>query len=64
MVTKGDYNEAMVQAAHSVLLEVMRVLGEYREDIAVVGGWVPELVIPDSSHQYDIARNFTHHVEQ
>lgn len=52
MVSKSDYSEVMVQAAHSVLLEVMRVLGEYRDDIAVVGGWVPELVIPNSEEQH------------
>jgi hypothetical protein len=52
MVSKGDYNEPMVRAAHAVLLEVARVLGEYRDDIAVVGGWVPELVMPDSKERH------------
>lgn len=29
-----------------MLLELHRVLGEYRDRIAVVGGWVPELLLP------------------
>lgn len=52
MVSKGDYNAAMVRAAYSVLLELVRVLGEYRDDIAVVGGWVPDLVMPDVSNKH------------
>jgi hypothetical protein len=31
MVTRLEYNEQMVQAAHAVLLELVHVLGEYRE---------------------------------
>ncbi len=44
MVSKSDYNDKLVEAARSVLLEIMTVLGEYREGIAVIGGWVPELL--------------------
>ncbi len=47
MVTRHDYNKEMVKAAHSVLLELAHVLGEYREGIAIVGGWVPGLLIPE-----------------
>jgi hypothetical protein len=41
MVTQRDYNETAVNAAHSVLLEILHVLGEYRDEIVLVGGWVP-----------------------
>jgi hypothetical protein len=44
MVSKSDYSDKLVEAARSVLLEIMTVLGEYREGIAVIGGWVPELL--------------------
>ena len=44
MVTRGDYDAAAVRAAHSVLIELFHLLGEYREHIALVGGWVPELL--------------------
>jgi hypothetical protein len=46
-LTFRDYSENQVEAAKSVLLELVRLLGEYRDDIVVVGGWVPELLLPD-----------------
>ena len=39
-----DYSEAAVKAARSVLLELVRLLGEYRDHIVLVGGWVPEFI--------------------
>lgn len=52
MVTRIDYNEQMVQAAHAVLLELVHVLGEYREGIALVGGWVPGLLLPEDANEH------------
>lgn len=46
MVTKSDYTSDGIQAARSVMLELHRMLGEYADHIVVVGGWVPELLIP------------------
>ena len=46
MVTRRDFTQEAVEAARSVLLEVNRLLGEYQEDIMVVGGWVPFLLLP------------------
>jgi hypothetical protein len=45
MVTQRDYSEELVRAARSVLLELMHLLGEYWENIVVVGGWVPDLLL-------------------
>ncbi len=42
----------MVQAAHSVLIELATLMGEYRDGIAVIGGWVPELLLPEASEQH------------
>ena len=44
MVTKKDYTAEAVEAAHSVLIELIHLLGEYRDHIVVVGGWVPDLL--------------------
>lgn len=55
-----DYTERAVRAAHSVLLELGHILGQYRDDIVVIGGWVPELLIPHShtgSMDVDLALN-------
>lgn len=45
-VTFRDYSADQVEAARSVLLELVHLLGEYRDDIVVVGGWVPQLILP------------------
>ena len=46
MVTKRDYNAEQVAAARSVLLELMLALGEYRDELVLVGGWAPTFLIP------------------
>lgn len=45
MVTKIDYESRAVHAARSVLLELIHLLGAYHEDIVLIGGWVPELLL-------------------
>jgi len=52
MVKRRDYSEDIVEAARSVQLEVLRILAEYQENIVVVGGWVPELLIPDAEEKH------------
>ena len=39
-----------IQASKAVLIEVMNVLGLYREHLTLVGGWVPELSFPNRGH--------------
>ena len=51
-VTHRDYSADLVEAARSVLLELIRLLGEYRDDIVVVGGWVPQLILPQTPKQH------------
>lgn len=46
MVTRRDYTAEAVKAAKSVLIELTHLLGEYRDNIVLIGGWVPELLIP------------------
>ncbi|HLP18108.1 MAG TPA: nucleotidyl transferase AbiEii/AbiGii toxin family protein [Bacteroidota bacterium] len=41
MVTKSEYEFRGVSAAKSVLVELIQILGEYRESIVLIGGWVP-----------------------
>jgi len=40
VVTRTDYNQIAVKAAYSVLLEIIRILGEYKDNIVLIGGWV------------------------
>ena len=47
MVTRKDYLDEAVQAARSVMIELAHLLGEYRESLVLIGGWVPELLLPN-----------------
>jgi len=66
MVKQSDYKEAEVQACFSVLLEIMTILGEFRENIVIVGGNVPALLIPLAREKHagtmdiDLALDFKH----
>lgn len=48
MVTALDYSADAIAACASVLLELMRVLGEVSEHVVVVGGWVPRFLFPEA----------------
>ncbi len=37
-------------ASRAVLIEVMNVLGVFRDEIVLVGGWVPDLLYPGRGH--------------
>lgn len=52
MVTRRDYNAEQVEAARSVLLELMLLLGEYRKNLVLVGGWVPEFLITNPRERH------------
>lgn len=58
----SDYPPDAVEAAKSVLVELVHILGEYRSDMVVVGGWVPPLLMPEGrdhvgSTDVDVALN-------
>lgn len=65
MVKQSDYKEEEVQKCLSVLIEPMTVLGEFRNNIVIVGGSVPPLLLPEAEDKYigtldvDIALDFT-----
>jgi len=52
VVTKTDYNQIAVSAAYSVLIEVVRILGEYRDNIVLIGGWVPQFLFQNESEMH------------
>jgi len=51
MVTKYDYNMEEVEVCYSALIELMTILGEYRDNSVLMGGWVPYFLCPE--HQKD-----------
>jgi hypothetical protein len=68
VIKRTDYTAEAVEAARSVLLELTRLLGEYRESMVIVGGWVPQLLIDQTARRHigsldvDVALN--HHTLQ
>ena len=49
MVTRSDYTPDFVVAARSVLVDLTHLFVEYRDDIVVMGGWVPTLLLGPSA---------------
>lgn len=48
--TYVDYSEGQKRAAHRVLIELANLFCEYKDDIRIVGGWVPDLMFPNEGH--------------
>lgn len=64
MVTRGDFAPDVVEACKAVLIELVHVVGEFRDNMVVVGGWVPCLLFPKAPEPHvgtldiDLALNF------
>jgi len=43
---QGDYAPREVEAARRVMTELWQVLAQYRDAMVLIGGWVPELLLP------------------
>jgi stress response protein SCP2 len=52
MVTRFDYQKDAVDACFSVMLEVMTILGEFRDHIVLIGGWVPYFLLQDKQREH------------
>jgi predicted nucleotidyltransferase len=51
--TRHDYGERETEAARRVLVDLGQVLGSFfRDAVVVVGGWVPDLLIPDAAEMH------------
>jgi hypothetical protein len=49
---EGDYTERQVNAARRVLVDVGQVLASFGDAIVVVGGWVPDLLLPAAAQEH------------
>jgi len=64
MVTRYDYGKSEVEACLSVLVELMTILGEFRDHIVLTGGWIPYFLVEERRHEHvgsldiDIALDF------
>lgn len=66
MVSIGQYGDREVEACKRVLVELIHILGEFKDEIVLIGGWAPTFLIPQpmephvGSLDIDIAFNFLH----
>lgn len=49
---REDYTDRQVEAARRVLVDVGQVLASFREVIVLIGGWVPDLLLPDGEPKH------------
>lgn len=47
-VTTSSFEPHAVAAARSVIVELWQILGAFQDAVVLVGGWVPELLLPDA----------------
>jgi hypothetical protein len=45
LVTKLNYDKKEVNICLSVIVEIMTILGSYRDNIVLIGGWVPYFIL-------------------
>ncbi len=50
--TASEYSESKIKACHSVLVQLVHILGDFVDDMAIVGGWVPALLIPNAAEEH------------
>jgi hypothetical protein len=50
--SRTDYPDLATEAARMVMLELVRILGEYKDSMAIVGGWVPELLFANAQPKH------------
>ncbi len=46
MVSKSQYGDKEVRACKAVLLELVHLLGEIKDEMVIIGGWVPTFLFP------------------
>ena len=49
---REDYSERQVSAAHRVLVDVGQVLAPFADCLVVVGGWIPDLLLPEADEPH------------
>jgi len=49
---QGDYSERQVEAARRVLVDLGQVLASFSDCIVLVGGWVPDFLIPEADEPH------------
>lgn len=51
-VGQSDYAGRELEACHRVLMEIINLLKEFSDHIALVGGWVPYYILPEAGKNH------------
>jgi hypothetical protein len=49
---ESDYTQRQVDAARRVLIDVGQVLASFRDCMVIIGGWIPDLLIPNAGESH------------
>ena len=49
---EADYTGRQIEAAHRVLIDLGQVLASFTDCLVVVGGWVPDLLMPEAEEAH------------
>ncbi len=49
---REDYSPRQIQAARRVLVDIGQVLASFTDTIVLVGGWVPDLLLPEAEERH------------
>lgn len=49
---REDYGDRQVEAAHRVIVDMGQVLASFADCLVLVGGWVPDLLLPDADEPH------------
>jgi len=64
MVSRSDYTDREVNACKAVLIEIVHLLGDIKDEMVIIGGWIPSFLFPESDDPHigsldiDVALNF------
>ena len=50
--SEADYSPRQTEAAHRVLVDIGQVLASFADCLVVVGGWTPDLLLPDADEPH------------
>lgn len=65
MVSKSHYGQRELNACKAVLLELVQLFGEIKDEMVIIGGWTPTFILPQSDDPHvgsldiDVALNFS-----
>lgn len=53
---RGDYSTRQIEAARRVLVDLGQVLKQFEDCLVLVGGWIPDLLMPESAEPHGSRR--------